>query len=77
MSFLPYSASGSGGWWAATTGAVVLHGAAIAIEHPAGCGGTRIAPTLIHQMLRQDAQRGVAALCGGVGQGLATVFARN
>ncbi|WP_386629940.1 serine/threonine protein kinase [Sulfitobacter geojensis] len=35
MSFLPYSASGSGGWWAATTGAVVLHGAAIAI----GFGG--------------------------------------
>jgi hypothetical protein len=35
MSFLPYSASGSGGWWAATTGAVILHGAAIAI----GFGG--------------------------------------
>lgn len=56
---------------------VNVNGGAIAIGHPLGCSGTRIATTLIHQMIRQDAQRGVAALCVGVGQGLATVFERN
>lgn len=56
---------------------VNVNGGAIAIGHPLGCSGTRIATTLIHQMIRQDAQCGVAALCVGVGQGLATVFERN
>lgn len=51
-----------------------VNGGAIAIGHPLGCSGARIATTLIHEMVRSDAQRGLAALCVGVGQGLATVF---
>ncbi len=51
-----------------------VNGGAIAIGHPLGCSGTRIATTLIHEMMRTDAQRGLASLCVGVGQGLATVF---
>ncbi len=53
-----------------------VNGGAIAIGHPLGCSGTRIATTLIHEMVRTDAQRGLASLCVGVGQGLATVFER-
>ncbi len=56
---------------------VNVNGGAIAIGHPLGCSGTRIATTLIHQMIRDDANRGIAALCVGVGQGLATVFERD
>ena len=56
---------------------VNVNGGAIAIGHPLGCSGTRIATTLIHQMVRDDAKRGIAALCVGVGQGLATVFERD
>ncbi|MGJ8635389.1 MAG: thiolase family protein [Phycisphaerales bacterium] len=54
-----------------------VNGGAIAIGHPLGCSGTRIATTLIHQMVRDDAKLGLAALCVGVGQGLATVFTRD
>jgi acetyl-CoA acetyltransferase family protein len=54
-----------------------VNGGAIAIGHPLGCSGTRIATTLVHQMVRDDAKRGIAALCVGVGQGLATVFERD
>ena len=53
-----------------------VKGGAIAIGHPLGCSGTRIAATLIHEMVRTDAKRGLASLCVGVGQGLATVFER-
>ncbi|MFG0313884.1 MAG: thiolase family protein, partial [Phycisphaerales bacterium] len=53
-----------------------VNGGAIAIGHPLGCSGARIATTLIHEMIRTDAHRGVASLCVGVGQGLATVFER-
>ncbi|MFG0245873.1 MAG: thiolase family protein [Phycisphaerales bacterium JB052] len=53
-----------------------VNGGAIAIGHPLGCSGARIATTLLHEMVRRDAQRGLAALCVGVGQGLATVFER-
>lgn len=53
-----------------------VNGGAIAIGHPLGCSGARIATTLIHEMVRRDAQRGLASLCVGVGQGLATVFER-
>lgn len=54
-----------------------VNGGAIAIGHPLGCSGARIATTLIHEMIRADAQRGVASLCVGVGQGLATVIERS
>ncbi len=53
-----------------------VNGGAIAIGHPLGCSGARIATTLIHEMIRTDAQRGIASLCVGVGQGLATIFER-
>ncbi len=49
-------------------------GGAIAIGHPLGCSGTRLATTIVHQMRRGGIERGVASLCVGVGQGLATVF---
>ena len=51
-------------------------GGAIAIGHPIGCSGARIAATLVHRMHRQGLQRGAASLCIGVGQGIATVFER-
>ena len=55
---------------------VNVNGGAVAIGHPLGCSGARIATTLIHEMNRRDAARGLATLCVGVGQGLATVFER-
>ncbi len=51
-----------------------VNGGAIAIGHPLGCSGARIATTLIHEMRRRKSKHGVAALCVGVGQGVATVF---
>ncbi len=53
---------------------VNVQGGAIAIGHPLGCSGARLATTLIHQMRRGGVDRGLASLCVGVGQGLATVF---
>lgn len=53
-----------------------VNGGAIAIGHPLGCSGARIAATLVHEMVRADAERGLASMCVGVGQGLATVFER-
>ena len=52
-------------------------GSAIAIGHPLGCSGARIATTLVHEMNRREANRGLATLCVGVGQGVATVFERQ
>ncbi len=53
-----------------------VNGGAIAIGHPLGCSGTRIATTLIHEMSRRGVERGIASLCVGVGQGLATIFSK-
>ena len=53
---------------------VNVKGGAIAIGHPLGASGARLAATLIHEMNRRNAEHGVATLCVGVGQGLATVF---
>lgn len=55
---------------------VNVNGGAIAIGHPLGASGARIAATLIHEMNRRQARHGIAALCVGVGQGLATLFER-
>jgi len=55
---------------------VNVKGGAIAIGHPLGASGARLATTLVHEMKRRGSQRGVATLCVGVGQGLATVFER-
>ena len=51
-------------------------GGAIAIGHPLGCSGARIATTLLHQLERTGARYGLATMCIGVGQGIATVFER-
>ncbi len=50
-----------------------VNGGAIALGHPIGCTGTRITVTLLHEMLRRKAHRGVATLCvsGGMGMALA------
>jgi acetyl-CoA C-acetyltransferase len=53
---------------------VNVNGGAIAMGHPLGCSGARIAVTLIHELKRMNLSRGVATLCVGVGQGLATLF---
>ncbi len=53
---------------------VNVNGGAIALGHPLGCSGARLAVTLIHEMRRRGARRGLATLCVGVGQGLSTVF---
>jgi 3-oxoadipyl-CoA thiolase len=51
-------------------------GGAIALGHPIGCSGARVAGTLVHRMKRSGQARGVAALCIGVGQGIAMMFER-
>jgi acetyl-CoA C-acetyltransferase len=50
-----------------------VNGGAIALGHPIGCTGTRIAVTLLHEMLKRNTKRGVATLCvsGGLGMALA------
>lgn len=53
---------------------VNVNGGAIAIGHPLGCSGARITATLAHEMKRRGARYGVASLCIGVGQGIATLF---
>ncbi|MCB0741290.1 MAG: thiolase family protein, partial [Chitinophagaceae bacterium] len=53
---------------------VNVNGGAIAIGHPLGCSGARIATTLLHEMKRQKAHWGLATLCVGVGQGAAMIF---
>ncbi|UXI01325.1 acetyl-CoA C-acyltransferase FadA [Photobacterium sp. TY1-4] len=55
---------------------VNLNGGAIALGHPLGCSGSRISTTLINLMEHQDAQFGLATMCIGLGQGIATVFER-
>ncbi|GAA3549786.1 acetyl-CoA C-acyltransferase FadA [Zobellella aerophila] len=55
---------------------VNLNGGAIALGHPLGCSGARIATTLLHLMEDKDANLGVATMCIGMGQGIATVFER-
>jgi acetyl-CoA acyltransferase len=55
---------------------VNLNGGAIALGHPLGCSGTRIIGTLLHEMREQDSTFGVATMCIGLGQGIATVVER-
>jgi 3-oxoadipyl-CoA thiolase len=51
-----------------------VNGGAIALGHPLGCSGARLATTLIRELRRRNGKYGVATMCVGVGQGLATVF---
>ncbi len=53
-----------------------VNGGAIALGHPLGCSGARILTTLLHEMRRRGARYGLATMCIGVGQGIATVVER-
>ncbi len=55
---------------------VNVNGGAIALGHPVGCSGARILTTLVHEMSRREASAGMATMCIGVGQGIATVVSR-
>jgi len=52
------------------------NGGAIALGHPNGMSGGRLALTLLHQLRRTGGRYGLATLCIGGGQGIATVFER-
>ncbi|GGD20886.1 thiolase family protein [Pontibacillus salipaludis] len=52
---------------------VNVNGGAIAFGHPLGASGARILTTLIHEMKKQDVELGLATMCVGVGQGIATI----
>ncbi|GAG54211.1 unnamed protein product, partial [marine sediment metagenome] len=53
------------------------HGGGISLGHPIGCTGARIIVTLVYEMMRKDLQFGMATLCIGGGQGMATVIERK
>ncbi|MDB4964779.1 MAG: acetyl-CoA acetyltransferase [Myxococcales bacterium] len=53
---------------------VNVNGGAIALGHPLGCSGARLAGTLIYEMRRRGTPRGLATMCIGVGQGIAALF---
>ena len=55
---------------------VNVNGGAIAIGHPIGASGCRILVTLLHEMQRRDAKKGLAALCIGGGMGVALALER-
>jgi len=55
---------------------VNVNGGAIALGHPLGASGARITTTLLHEMVRREARFGLATMCIGAGQGIATVFER-
>jgi acetyl-CoA C-acetyltransferase len=51
-----------------------VNGGAIALGHPLGCSGARLTTTLVRELRRRGGRYGIATMCVGVGQGLATVF---
>ena len=53
------------------------NGGAIALGHPLGCSGARIITTLVNVLEQQDAKRGLATMCIGTGQGIATILERD
>jgi acetyl-CoA C-acetyltransferase len=61
------------GW---DTSKINVNGGAIAIGHPIGASGARILVTLIHEMIRRDAKKGLASLCIGGGMGVALAIER-
>ncbi len=56
---------------------VNVNGGAIALGHPLGCSGARIMTTLLHEMRRRKVRYGIATMCIGVGQGIATIVERT
>jgi acetyl-CoA C-acetyltransferase len=61
------------GW---DTKKVNVNGGAIALGHPIGASGCRILVTLLHEMQKRDARRGLASLCIGGGMGVALAVER-
>lgn len=61
------------GW---DTGRINVNGGAIALGHPIGASGARVLVTLIHEMIRRDAHKGLASLCIGGGMGVALAIER-
>jgi len=61
------------GW---DTSKINVNGGAIAIGHPIGASGARILVTLLHEMVRRDAKKGLASLCIGGGMGVALAVER-
>ena len=55
---------------------VNVNGGAIALGHPIGASGTRILVTLVHEMIKRDAHKGLATLCIGGGMGIAMCIER-
>jgi acetyl-CoA C-acetyltransferase len=55
---------------------VNVNGGAIAIGHPIGASGARILVTLLHEMIKRDAKKGIASLCIGGGMGVALTVER-
>ncbi|MGZ3541496.1 MAG: thiolase family protein [Vulcanimicrobiaceae bacterium] len=53
-----------------------VNGGAIALGHPLGASGARIATTLLHELRRRGGRYGIATMCIGVGQGITTIFER-
>ncbi|HET7138131.1 MAG TPA: thiolase family protein, partial [Gaiellaceae bacterium] len=53
-----------------------VNGGAIAIGHPLGMSGARLTVSLLHELRRRDARRGIVTMCVGVGQGQAALFER-
>ena len=62
--------------WPLDPALVNVWGGAIALGHPLGSSGARIATTLVHGLGRLGRRRGIASLCVGVGQGVAAAFER-
>ena len=62
-----------GGW---DISKINLNGGAIALGHPLGCSGTRIITTLMNVMKQNDLSTGLATMCIGTGQGIATIIER-
>ena len=61
------------GW---DTDKVNVNGGAIAIGHPVGASGARVLNTLLHEMVKRDAKKGLATLCIGGGMGIAMCVER-
>ena len=55
---------------------VNVNGGGVSLGHPIGCSGARILVTLLHEMQRRDAKRGLAALCIGGGMGVSLAIER-
>ena len=57
-------------------GKLNVNGGAIALGHPLGCSGARLVVTLLHELERRGGRYGLATMCIGVGQGIATIIER-